>query len=240
MPVHREVLAEGHRQLELGIVHVAHLHDMDRAVDLRPSTHSGRRQIDIEILDQIERTVFDLLKGLNVKGRGLVDVGQTAFVLLEIIHQGVRVPLQNLIESIGSIPVGQIKRRGALDLAATSRSTAARTAAAWEPRHSFGIATSAFTTQGSSAATTATATATAIKADIGEIEATALREVRNHRTQAVAFPCRGKIAQRPGHLDVRIERIEHGRLPILGVVDEEGNPQPRLERQELGQFQIGL
>ncbi len=171
------------------------------------------------------------------------DVGQASLVLLEVVHEGVGVALEDLVKGIGCGPVGEVKGGRAHALATPTATAHAALAGAsftaWETGAT-AFASASKAAAGACPAAAATAATAALKAHVGEIETAALGEVRHHGAERIAFARRGEVAEGTSHFDVRVERIEHGRLPVLGVVDEEGKLEARLEGQEFGQFQIGL
>ena len=114
VPVHREVLVVGDGQLKLGVVYVAHLHNLLASKQVRADADSRRRQVNVGIANDCQTLWLQIFKWLKIDRLRLVGVGEAAAVLVAQILKGVGIAAQHLVKGIGRTEVFHVPGAGFL------------------------------------------------------------------------------------------------------------------------------
>ena len=106
---HGEVLVVRDRQFELGVVHVAHLEQLQGALNVGTGTESRGRQVEIDVPNKCQVFALDLFKGTKGDRLGLVHVRQGSTVILAVVKLDVCIAAEYLVEGISGIPIGEVQ-----------------------------------------------------------------------------------------------------------------------------------
>ena len=106
---HGEVLVVRDRQFELGVIDVAHLEQLQGALNVGTGTESRGRQVEIDVPNKCQVFVLDLFEGTKGDGLGLVHVRQGTAVILAVVKLDIGIAAEDLVERIRGIPVGEVQ-----------------------------------------------------------------------------------------------------------------------------------
>ena len=234
--VHREVLVVGNGQLKLGVVYVAHLHNLLASKQVCADADSRRRQVDVGVSNDCQTLGLQIFKGLYVDRLRLVGVGEAAAVLVAQVLKGVGIATQHLVKGIGRTEVFYVPGAGflgQLDLvsAATLQFRLGLSLGVESVHGRRTVRRSASALRGPRGA---------VNSDVGEGNCPSLLKITDHGTQGVPSVLALQIVQGLGHFNVGIVGIEHWGFPILCLGYEYRQAQPTAGRKKAMQIKVGL